>query len=1695
MIDGTKTQDLDDAELTKQGKVVALYQFINDMNKLKQKAILNIDKYPWFLALSEIPDDPEHISVFYRDRVDDESANASDLLLSVHKPEFHRCPEPDVIFAKWLEDGWNSYKIPLARTKDTEHFDTHESQEEPERFTDNKQRIEAFSRWQVLRSEWVAQQKITERTRDLFTDLYRLYFELKRDSETMEMVISNGILCDSKNSELRHPVLTHRVKVNYDADKNTVSIEDTNVASELYTFAFQNIEGINTSAIGELSMNLQLNDYHPLDRNDTPGFLKVLVRQLSPESIFSDDGTPSNWNDADRLLLYLDPVYFVRNRLDGTVKAIEQIIDNVQNTGYVPAPIGDIVDGGTIEIPEDIGEESIEEQLAAVGGESVDILLSKEANKEQLEIAKRISCYNAVLVQGPPGTGKTHTIANLMGHFLAQGNSVLVTSQTPKALSVLKEKVAPGLQDLCVSILDDSNVDMERSIDGITGHMSKTTSFEVKRDMDEFAEERKDIIKQLAAVRRKIFTILNRECNCIVYNGEDISPSKAAEFVLNHTEDLSYIPGKVRLNYPLPLTFEQLTALYRSNEGLSVEDERELEADIPDTKQIMAPDEFTYTLESYQSALKRLEALKANNNWRITNLEDDRKLEFACPFGTFSVDCPSMEAVKDLNDYAASFGKIENWMKFAVVDGKSNGALRQKWITLIDKIQETRAYADSIVGEQFGHNIRFVSLDTITDLKETIASLKDIFTTKGKISRFTLMIHKEYGAALKAVTINGKRLQSAADCDIILHFIEMEDIRRQCSIYWNELLSDHDIPKFLELDTDHQENIANNFIPYIQKYLDWYTNNYQLLMDKLAACGLPADKIFSISTLDSDLIATDKILSAVEGIIPELCNAFEAVDKAKVQLGMLNHQKTALEAGKRGGSKYCIGVLNAINTSDTVAYAESYAALGAMYAKYKIQNDRIEMLKILEPVAPQWADAIRSRIGIHGEFTIPSTIEDAWKWKQLSSIIDDITAQPFCQLQADSLRLSKEYRRVTAEYAEKSGWYHLLRKTEADIDMKQALQGWKQTVKRIGKGTGKNAPMLKAEARKLMTKCQNAVPGWIMPINRALESLNPITNRFDIIIIDEASQSDISSLAILYMGKRLIIVGDDKQVSPMAVGVDVDEMNRLEQVYIKDKIPNSHLYNGKTSIYDIAATTFQPLMLREHFRCVPEIIGFSNMLSYDYKIKPLRDGSNSILLPAVVNYRVINGHREAKTNQNEARAVVALLQSCIKQPEYKGKTMGVISMLGVEQVKLIQKLIEEEIDPKEIVTRSIICGNSANFQGDERDVIILSVVDSGNGTGPIHIQNYGVDDAYRKRYNVAASRAKDQLWVVHSLDSAIDLKPGDIRKTLIDYASNPHTNELKRAEVEAKAESPFETSVASALVTRGYHIVQQWQVGAYRLDMVAVFKSKMIAIECDGERWHNSEAKIREDMERQTILERLGWRFIRIRGSEYYGQPEAVIDRVISELTTYGIEPEDTVSTTNESRNTELLNRVKNLASNILYGKEGIPDMSKDETIASALDTTKEIIEADVTYTHEAEVIKATLPATQEPCPTKKASNQIPKNGANTQSTDEKKPITKSVVPVKPLISETAPVRSSHPVQIALDGMDDLVPDADDIFSLLKQHNVPYLDKREHGGALWIIGGHELDDIVRKARHFGLNFKFKHEGGRATKGKPAWWTT
>lgn len=80
----------------------------------------------------------------------------------------------------------------------------------------------------------------------------------------------------------------------------------------------------------------------------------------------------------------------------------------------------------------------------------------------------------------------------------------------------MKEKISGPLKNLCVSVIDDSNEDMEKSIDGITHYMSQHTSFELKKEMEELEQVRKSVVEDLADTRRKLFTIINKEYNSII---------------------------------------------------------------------------------------------------------------------------------------------------------------------------------------------------------------------------------------------------------------------------------------------------------------------------------------------------------------------------------------------------------------------------------------------------------------------------------------------------------------------------------------------------------------------------------------------------------------------------------------------------------------------------------------------------------------------------------------------------------------------------------------------------------------------------------------------------------------------------------------------------------------------------------------------------------------------------------------------------------------------------------------------------------------------------------------------------------------------------------------------------------------------------------------------------------------------------
>ena len=909
--------------------------------------------------------------------------------------------------------------------------------------------------------------------------------------------------------------------------------------------------------------------------------------------------------------------------------------------------------------------------------------------------------------------------------------------------------------------------------------------------------------------------------------------------------------------------------------------------------------------------------LKVKKQWEFKVISEN---EFNCinSDNNFNIKVATLDDIVSLQGSTKEIPNFENWEMKVVADGITQDVYKSSWEQLITNINETYKLYEEYVKSSFGKEVVVKDSVAAMNHRKEYEALK---ASDGKITFFGKLIggsaKKE---AIELVTINGQKISSAQDCDLVIKYLDLLEKRKSCCVAWNQMMKGLGVKPFEELDSNSPEEVAVRYCNKIKVLLSWHNQEFLPIVTRLKSIGMPVDDLVKSNELNSDIDNFKLTLDFIRKELGAICVGIVECNAKHNATKVLDDYHRNLTAGSLVRSEVCVALAKAINNRDVDKYDDCRKELIELIDKYRILNRRNEIIEKIRAYAPEWAEQIKNRVGIHGLEEVPTDIIEAWKWKQLDNIINKINSTDYDSLQKKSNTLSVQYRQETAKLAADKAWYHLVKKNEKSTDLQQALKGWAYDMKKIGKGTGKLAKQYKEAARKKMVLCQKAVPAWIMPIRKAFETLEPAENRFDVVIVDEASQSDLTALAIAFLGKKVIIVGDDKQVSPLAVGMETDKVKKDADMYLKGIIPNSELYTPTDSLYTIADTTFQSMMLLEHFRCVPEIIGFSNMLSYDYKIKPLREASSSNLLPAIVNYRVSNGYRAypRKINENEADAIVALIKSCISQKEYENKTFGVISLLGNEQARLIQNKLYAAIGNLEFENRQIICGDSANFQGDERDVIFLSMVDSNEGDdGPLRLTSDGREDAYKKRYNVAASRAKEQLWVVHSLDQDNDLKADDIRKKLLDYARNPQDYKQKLEEIKKKADSPFEIGVANALVARGYNIVQQWPVGAYRIDMVACCGDSKIAIECDGEQFHSADDDVLRDMQRQTILERIGWTFIRIRGSEYFKNPDATIDRVVKELEMYGIMPEHQASSVAEN-SSELLERIKQEAMLIL---------------------------------------------------------------------------------------------------------------------------------------------------------------------------------
>jgi very-short-patch-repair endonuclease len=1463
-------------------KIARVFRYLEALNQHRNPVQWNIDSQLWRLWLHDLP---VHSSIEMGPArgnapggaipEDFSQGTEANFIFKVRRPKLTSPPEPPPEIVPWLKDAWDDPGTDEV-IRDARKVSHHPG--EAETLSASLEKGSSFREWQKRRDEWAEGERPAREAMKIFEMLYELHGQLEREAERVEMVLGDGILhWHRAEGTIHHPILLQRLQLEFDPAIPEFTVSEAEQPVELYSALFQSLGEVDGRAVGRCREELDQGGYHPLGGEPTSSFLKRLVVQLSPRGQFMESGLAQEERTGP--WIERDPVVFLRARTLGFAAAIEGILDDLRTRQELPWALLNIV-GEEAPIVE--GDPAGQHPASSFDEPQPDVLLSKPANPEQVRIALQLEQHGGVLVQGPPGTGKTHTIGNLIGHLLAQGKSVLVTSHTTKALRMVRQHIDPALRPLCVSLLDsdlDSRRQLESAVAGIAERLSSADSASLDREACALEAERHELVQTLNSILHQLAQARADEYREIVIGDRSWIPADAARKVRQDEDRHGWIPGPVTAEAALPLSNAELAELYRTNVSLSPEDEHELSGDLYDLKLLPKPEKF--------------EALvNERNRLRLDNT--DLRCELWNPGQVRGSESQIEELTAKLVQAVDPLSGREKWKLAAVYAGKYGGVHVQPWKELVALVRFVhRCAADS--QEAFLQHGPVLPGNASPEENLRIADeILEHLEMGRKLSPLVLLKHPDWRSFLATARVNGARPRLARQFEALRKLAQLKIVRHELGLRWDRQLAVLGALPSSEMG-DALENTVIQFCGPIEDCLAWRERIWDPLEQELKALGFHWEKFLSEQPVCAGAFGElARIERAVAiALLPILTARFQ-----KLRLFRITHElqelRDRIERARQEfiSSRILSQLAEAANRLDPAAFAEAHRRLTDLVSRQEDFDARRCLLERLERSAPAWAAAIRLRQGIHAGREIPGDPEQAWQWRQLTEELERRSSVSLEALQSRGEKLREQLRRTTVDLIDRRAWAFQARRTSPQ--QKQALIGWLDTIRRIGKGTGLRVPLLRVEAARKMSECRAAVPVWVMPLSRVAENFDPRVTRFDVVIVDEASQSDVMALIALYMSKSVLVVGDHEQVSPTPVGQDLALVGNLISQYLHG-IPNSHLYDGQISIYDLARQSFGgTTCLVEHFRCVPEIIQFSNVVSYDSRVKPLRDASRVQIRPPLVSYRVDGSCREDKLNRQEALAITSLIAAAIEQPEYQvseaGRpvSFGVVSLVGDEQAIVIDSLLRRHLSPERYELHRLLCGNAAQFQGDERDVVFISLVDTAE-SGPLNLRD---QQLFKQRFNVAASRARDQMWIVHSLSPELDLKAGDLRRQLIEHAdaSGRWISDLMDGKKDVR--SPFEREIMGCLDARGYRASPHWRVGKYTLDLVVEGDGKRLAIECHGDPHYPVDVeRLPEDIERQAILERLGWVFTHVRASEFLRDSDRAMQPVFEKLQALEIVP------------------------------------------------------------------------------------------------------------------------------------------------------------------------------------------------------------
>ncbi len=410
-------------------------------------------------------------------------------------------------------------------------------------------------------------------------------------------------------------------------------------------------------------------------------------------------------------------------------------------------------------------------------------------------------------------------------------------------------------------------------------------------------------------------------------------------------------------------------------------------------------------------------------------------------------------------------------------------------------------------------------------------------------------------------------------------------------------------------------------------------------------------------------------------------------------------------------------------------------------------------------------------------------------------------------------------------------------------------------------GNKKAAIFDKINFRKVL----KALPIWIAN-STDIQKVLPLTKElFDLVIIDEATQCDIaSSLPILQRGKTAVIVGDPKQLRHISF-LSIKQQQHLIQQHQLGTIPFDQLDYRNNSILDIVSHNIpaqkQIHFLNEHFRSMPDIIDFSNQYFYDEQLHIMTAQPKTLNKQHAFLHKVAGKRYKSGYNKIEAQSILVFLRGILKNqpPLNEPLSIGLLSPFSA-QANHLQRQLTKSFSAEVIERHQILVGTPHHFQGEERDIMLISfTLDDNSHTAAFHYLNK--EDVF----NVSITRARNKQHVFHSFSLE---KPNPTSLTARYLQRLTHFSENKKTSQNSTASNPFLKEVLTIVESIAPdEILFAFPIAGIEIDIVVIKNHQTYCIDLIGFPGVFEEAL---SLERWRMLERVGLRIFYLSFSKWH---------------------------------------------------------------------------------------------------------------------------------------------------------------------------------------------------------------------------------